>query len=192
MRIIINNTTYNNISWNGNGFSIETAMTLAEVESSFIPGTDTNIIVYDGEQKIARYYNKGISSVMVSGSTPRVVTVTFNLTQISANAETEIRSDLDDTDGAIIELAEIISELSELDMPGMEDKVQSHQETLDTWFSTASEIGSFIDRLREENGILDQFNMRIAALEHEIGIVSVVRNDDSGEVNDKGSEENNG
>lgn len=192
MKITINNTTYENVSWNGNGFSMDTDMTLTEAESAFAPGIETNIVIYDGEQEIARYYNKGISSLMVSGNTPRVITVTFDLTQISTNAETEIRSDLDDTDGAIIELAEIIGELSELDVPGMEAKLQSHQETLDTWFSTASEIGSFFERLREENGILDQFNMRIAALEHEIGIVSVVRNDDSNEVSNKESEGNNG
>ena len=183
MRIIINNTTYENVSWNGNGFSMQTEMTLAEAESAFVPGTDTNIIVYDGEEEIARYYNKGISSLMVSGSDPRIVTVIFDLTQITANAETEIRSDLDDTDGAIIELAEIIGELSELDMVNMAAVLQSHQETLDTWFSYVSDIVGFVNQLRQEGGILDQFNARITALEHEIGIVSVVRNEESEENN---------
>ena len=182
MKITINNTTYNDVSWNSNGFSMESDMPLAEAENAFTPGTESNIIVYDGEQEIARYYNKGISSLTVSGSDPRVITVEFDLTQITANAETEIRSDLDNTDGAVIELAEIIGELSELDLQGMASELQSHQETLDTWFRTANEIVSFVNLLREENGILDQLNMRIAALEHEAGIVSVVRNEDNAET----------
>lgn len=177
MKIIINDSTYNNISWNDNGFSMETDMSLADAETAFTPGTNTNIIVYDGDTEISRYYNKGISSLMVSGNDPRMITVMFNLTQITANAETEIRSDLDDTDGAIIELAEIIGELSELDMTGMAAILQSHQETLDTWFASVSGIVNFINQLRQEGGILDQFNARITALEHEIGIVSVVRNE---------------
>ena len=182
MQITINNKLYENITWHDNGFSMESDMTLAEAENAFTPGTESDIVVLDGEQEIARYYNKGISSLTVSGSDPRVITVEFDLTQITANAETEIRSDLDNTDGAVIELAEIIGELSELDLQGMASELQSHQETLDTWFSTANEIGNFINLLREENGILDQLNMRIAALEHEVGIVSVVRNEDITEV----------
>ena len=173
MNIKINNTTYEDVQWNENGFSMETALTLAEIESAFTPDAEANIIVSDGDQEIARYYNKGIESITVSGSDPRTVTVQFNLTQIAVNAETEIREGLEDSDGAIMELAEIVGSLSELNLEGMADELQSHQETINTWFNYSNNLAEFINNLRKEGGILDQLNIRISALEAYNGIEKI-------------------
>ena len=113
MKVIINQTTYDNVLWDENTLTMETSMTLAQIESAFIPSQSVDIIVKEGTEEIARYYNKGISSITVSGDNPRTVVVVFDVTQISENAETEIRESLEDSDGAILELAEMVSEISE-------------------------------------------------------------------------------
>ena len=178
MNVTVNGTTYQNVEWTGSAMVLQTEMTLSEIEAAFVPGANTNIIVAEGNQEVARYYNKGIDSIMLAGEEPRMVTVAFNLTQIDAGAEADIRTSIEDSDGAIEELAAIISDLSEIDYSGIIETLQSHQETLDTWFTSADNVYSFLNALRAENGILDQFNMRISALEHEVGIVSVVRNEE--------------
>jgi hypothetical protein len=173
MKAIVNNVPYENIQWDNGVMSFETDMTFSEIESAFIPGEEATITIYDGEQEIAKYFNKGISSITVSGNDPRTVSVNFDITQISANAETEIRATIEDTDGAIEELAAFVSDFSEIDIEALFEQLQSHQETISTWFSTASDLVDFMNRLREDNGILDQFDIRIKALEHEVGIVSI-------------------
>lgn len=178
MKILINGTQYNGITWMGDGFLMETDLTLAQIEEAFMPDSEASITVSDGEQEVARYYNKGIKSITVSGSDPRTVTVLFNLTQIAANAETEIRESMEDSDGAILELAEIVGELSELDIEGMADELQSHQETINTWFNYSNDLAKFIDNLRKKNGILDMIDARLKAIEHEVGIVSVTLNEE--------------
>lgn len=181
MNVIINNVTYENAEWENNGFIFPTSMTLTEIEEVFVPGTDTTIRVMDGEVEVERYYNKGLSSVTVLTGTPRKVNVQFDLTRISRDAEDEINERMDDSDGAIEELAMIISDMSEIDFDGMTDELRSHQETLNTWFSHASEIGQFIHDLQKSGGILDMFDARITALEHEVGIVSVTMNEEGQE-----------
>ena len=177
MKVILNGTTYENIIWRGSGFSIETNMTLANAERAFSPGAEKNIILMDDDQEIARYYCKSIESLTVSGTNPRMVTVAFNLTQITEEAETEIRTSIEDSDGAIVELAEIVGELAGLNMESMATRLQSAEETIETWFSNAGEIMDFINELRRDGGILDQFDIRIRALEENAGIVSIVRNE---------------
>ena len=182
MNVSINNELYEDVQWGNGLLTMETNMTLAQIEAKFIPGEDADIIVYEGEEEIARYYNKGLSYVTVKGTDPRVVDVMFDITQITPNAEEEIRSDIEDSDGAIVELAEIVADLSSLDLDNMAAELQSHQETLNTWFSHASEIGQFINDLRKEGGILDQFNLRITALEQIIGVESIEQvNEEEGE-----------
>lgn len=176
MKISINSKIYEDISWNGSGFSMETEMTLANAEKTFAPGKDTNLILYDGEQEIARYYNKGIDSMTVSGTNPRVITVMFNLTQITEEAEAEIRTSIEDSDGAIEELAAIVGELADLGLTELAGKLREIQETVQTWFGNAEDIMSYINLLRREGGIIEQHNARITALEKIVGIVSVVKN----------------
>ena len=176
MKVKINSTTYENVQWSGRSVIMETEMTLAEIESAFVPGTSSDLIVYDGDQEVARYYNKGIESIIVRGSNPRTVEVEFDITQITPNAETEIRENIEDSDGAIEELAAMVAELSDLNMDEMAAELQSHQETINTWFSHTTDIVTFINDMRKEGGILDSFDARIAALEHEVGIVSVEQN----------------
>ena len=176
MKVIINGTEWVDVEWAGDSLILETDESLTDLEEEFVPDMNSSIIVYEGEQEIARYYNKGLESMTVSGSNPRKVTVVFDVTQITENAETEIRESLEDSDGAIMELAELVSELSDLDLDSMAATLQSHQETLDTWFSQSSQIIEFINNLRAPGGILDQFDARITALEHEVGIASVEAN----------------
>ena len=114
MKVIINGTTYNDITWQNNGFYMQTDMTLSEIEQVFSPGLTTDIVVIDGTEEVARYYNKGIDSIKVTNTDPRFVEVQFNLTQITQNAETEIRESLDCSDGAIAELADLIAMIADL------------------------------------------------------------------------------
>lgn len=113
MKVKINEILYDDVQWNENGFNMETAMSLGEIEQAFTPGVNTDIEVYDGNVEIARYYNKGINSIRVSSGNPRIVNIQFNLTQIQNNAEAEINERIDDSDGAIMDLAEMVSEMQE-------------------------------------------------------------------------------
>lgn len=176
MKVKINNTMYENVQWTGASMIMETEMSLSEIESAFTPGASSDLIVYDGDQEVARFYNKGLESIIVRGSNPRTVEVAFDITQITPNAETEIRENIEDSDGAIEELAAMVAELSDLGMDEMAAELQSHQETINTWFSHTNDIVTFINDMRKEGGILDQFDARISALEHEVGIVSVEQN----------------
>ena len=178
MNIKINGITYESATWNGTVMEFETNMTLAEIESSFTPTSGYDIEVYDGEREIAKYINKGIESMTVTGAEPRTVTVQFNVTQITETAEAEIRESIDDSDGAIAELAEIVAAIDNYNLEDMWLTVTSHQETINTWFSNASELQQFIVDLRKKGGILDMLDARITALEHEIGIASVEMNEE--------------
>ena len=149
MRVIINNVTYDNVIWNNNGFSMETDMSLSEIDEAFTPGVNTNIIVMDGAEEVARYYNKGLESVKVTNANSRVIEVTFNLTQIQENAETEIRESIDCSDGAIAELADIVADISEYDIPSLYQEIKQY----------------FTSRMREEDQIFYDFEMRLRALE---------------------------
>ena len=157
MKVTINGVVYENVTWNGNGFFMETEMTLAEIEEAFTPGANANIIVEEGSQEIARYYNKGIDRISVSGNNPRTVDVQFSLTQISVNAETEIRESIEDSDEAIIELAQLFSTFAESDLVKLYNEIQTY----------------FTNRLREEDNIFQQIEIRLQALEHALGIVSI-------------------
>lgn len=165
MKVIINGVAYENVTWNGNGFFMETEMTLAEIEEAFTPGGNANIIVEEGSQEIARYYNKGIDRIVVSGNNPRTVSVQFNLTQISTNAETEIRESLEYSDEAIVELAQLFSTFAESDLAKLYDEMKTY----------------YTNRLREEDNIFRQIDIRLQALETSAGIVSIEPTESEGE-----------
>jgi len=175
VNVEINGILYEDVAWEEKVMTMETEMPLDEIERAFTPGETTDITVYDGGQKIAKYFNKGIDSIRVYGD-PRTVEVVFNLTQIAKNAETEIRENLDTSDGAIVELAEIIGEMSEYDIGKMLEDIQSSQETINTWFANAAEIQQFINDLRKPGGILDMFDARIKALEQDVTITEEGQN----------------
>lgn len=144
MIITINGTSYEGL-WGSNTLTLETDMPLSELEAAFVPGENAEITVADGEHDIAHYYNKGLESMTVNNTIPRQVIVVFDVSKISEDVETEIRNALEDSDGAIVELAEIVSELSEYDI---------------------TDIKSYINNLRGENGIIANLEARIAALEN--------------------------
>ncbi len=170
MNVSVNGTLYSDVLWEDNSLIINTDyMSISEAESVFAPGDDATIIVYENNEIVAKYINKSVSSLTVRGTDPRQVIVVFDVTRVSEDAEAELQNAIEDSDGAIEELAGIVSELSELDMPGMTEKLQSHQETIDTWFSNASDVSNFIHQLRMDDGILDVFNRRITALEAAVG-----------------------
>lgn len=58
MKVIINGVTYDSTTWEDSDFTMETDMTLAQIEAASIPGTNTNIIVeedkqeHDGQQRV--------------------------------------------------------------------------------------------------------------------------------------------
>ena len=183
MNVKINNVLYEGVQWVYDTMTFETEMTLAEIEQAFTPGANADIIVSEGNEDIARYYNKGLESITVSWTEPRIVAVKFNVTQISENAETEIHGEIEDSDGAIVELAEIVGNMSEMDIEGMKDDIHSLRETVDTWFNYSADLANFINDLRKEGGILDQFNVRITALEQIVGAgeIEVVNDEQEGE-----------
>lgn len=162
MKVIINGATYNDVTWKEKGFTMQTDMTLSEIADAFVPGTNTDIIVMDGTQEIARYYNKGLESIQVTGNNPRLVTVMFDLTQISGNAETEIRESMEYSDEAITELAEMIAGIEEANFPALYEEIKQY----------------FTSRMREEDQIFYNFDIRIRALETNAGIVSIEKNEE--------------
>lgn len=162
MKVTINGVTYNDVTWVEKGFTMQTDMTLSEIADAFVPGTNTDIIVMDGAQEIARYYNKGLESIQVTGNNPRLVTVMFDLTQISGNAETEIRESMEYSDEAITELAEMVARITEADFPAMYEEIKQY----------------FTSRMREEDQIFYNFDIRIRALEANAGIVSIEKNEE--------------
>lgn len=178
MKVSINGKFYEDVEWFDSSLRMETEMSLAEAEQLFAPDSKADIVVYDGETQIAKYINKGIKSLNVQGSNPRVLTITFDVTQFSDDAKEEIQESLDTSDGAIAELAEIVASISEIDFDHITEELQSHQETINTWFGHFSEIINFINLLREDGGILDQFDIRIRALESNAGIISIEQNEE--------------
>lgn len=108
--ITINGKSYDGEIY-GNVISMETDMSLAQIEKAFKPGTDADVIISEGETEIARYYNRGIVSLKVAGTSPRMIEIELDLAQITGSAEDEIRESIDCSDGAIAELAEIVTEL---------------------------------------------------------------------------------
>ena len=152
MNVSINGVLYENVSWNDGVLALETSMTLAQIEEAFTPGADTQIVVYENGTEVGRYYNKGLDTLSVSGSSPRIVTVRFNITQITANAETEIRESMEYSDEAIEELAAMIAAIAEMDIETLFEQIKQY----------------FTSRVREENGIFQQFDTRIRALEDKL------------------------
>ena len=165
MKIIINGKTYEDSGWSGSAITFRTQSGLDEIEQDFKPGENATIQIFDGGTEVARYINKGISSLRVNGGSPRTVTVEFDLTQISQNAETEIRESLDNSDGAIVELAEMVAGLADADIAGLYNEIKEY----------------FTRRMREEDQIFYNFDIRIRALEADAGIVSIEKNEDKGE-----------
>lgn len=139
MNVKINNTLYEDVQWFGNVLTMETEMSLAEAEAAFAPGTNANIVVYDGETEIAKYINKGIESLSVSAE-PRTLTVVFTVTQFTDDAKEEIQESLDTSDGAIAELAELVAEMSE-----KQETYDGYGEHIDTLVNTVQVLGEGVN-----------------------------------------------
>ena len=183
MTITINGVSYENAVWHDDSADIQTEMTLEQIESALTPGVNALIIISEGPQELARYINKGIDSITVRGGSPRYVTVQFIVTQVSRDAEVELHEEIEDTDGAIVELAEIVSELTDLEelVDVMHNDLVRQEETISTWFTYSTDLANFINDLRKVGGILDTIDARLTALEHEVGIVSVRMNNEEAE-----------
>lgn len=153
MKITFNGHTYDDIQWAGNRLTMETEMTLAQIEEVFTPGSEVQqLVISEGDSEVAKYYNKGIDSLQVTGSNPRTVVVDFDLTQIDSGAESEIRESMEYSDEAIEELAGIVAALAESDYATLFNQIQEY----------------FTTRMREEQGIFNTFDIRIRALEEAI------------------------
>ncbi len=164
MKISFNGRTFDNIGWSKNTLTMETDMTLAEIENIFAPGAELQqIVISEGDSEVARYYNKSIDSLRVTGTSPRAVEVVFNLTQIDSGAESEIRESVEYSDEAIEELAAIVAEFAESDFLTMYNEIKAF----------------FATRMREEQGIFNAFDIRIRALEENAGIASITVNEEA-------------
>ena len=157
MNIKINNVLYENIQWTGNAVIMKTNMTLTEIESAFSPGINSEIIIYDNNTEIARYYNIGISSLVVTGNEIRTVEVVFDLTQIEASHEEEIWKSIATNEDAIAELAGLTAGV--LDQI---DKLDARILTLENWHDIMMQDDP-------ENGIIASIISRIERLEEKGG-----------------------
>lgn len=154
MKVKINNYLYEDVQWDNGILTMETDMTLAQIEAAFTPGMDSTIIVYDGDEEIAKYFNKGLSSIKVNGTVPRTVTVEFDLSRIEEDAAEELASLIEESNDAILELGELIAEFEE--SKSQYDGYQEDIEALQTWKNQidANEIPAIIQRLeRLENTV---------------------------------------
>ena len=147
MNIKINDHLYENVQWDNGTLSMETDMTLSQIETAFTPGMDTTIIVYDSDEEIAKYFNKGLSSIKVNGTEPRVVTVEFDLSRIEEDAADELASLIEESNDAILELGELIAEFEE--SKSQYDGYQEDIEAILTWKNQidVNEIPAIIQRL---------------------------------------------
>lgn len=147
MNIRINDVLYENINWNDNVLLMVTDMSLNEIEEAFSPQEDVTFSIYEDDTEVARYYNKGISRMTVTGTNPRTVAVEFNLTQLDEAAEDRLQSNLDDSDNAIEELAAVIAELSDLDFAQAQRDISQAVATVNAWTDRITTIEQFIVQL---------------------------------------------
>lgn len=130
MNVTINGSVYEGV-WKDNTFKFETNMTLSEIEEAFTPGASANIVINEDALEIARYYNKGLESLTVTKTLPRYVIAVFDVTQISENIEEAITERIDDSDGAIVELAEIVNEIYDVIDQFSDFKNEAHEIEVD-------------------------------------------------------------
>lgn len=112
MKAKVNNILYENVEWTDGILSFATDLSLDEIEHRFsIPG---DIIIYENDEQIAKYYNKGVGGLAFSTvDGARYVTVQFNVALLTPDTESDIRESMESSDSAIVELAELLSGISE-------------------------------------------------------------------------------
>ena len=155
MNISINGVLYQDVQWDSGVLTLTTDMTLPEIEIAFAPGGNTNIILYEDEEEVGRYYNKGIESMTVRSGEVRTVVVEFNITRINGDAEEELNNSIEESNDAIFELAEIAADYEENKI-----KYNEYEETLDRHGARISGI---------ETNDIPGINERLARLERAIG-----------------------
>ena len=150
-------------------FMFETDMTLQEIEETFIPGIEpVTISIYDGDQLISRYYNKGLTSVKVTASTPRRVTLSFDLTRISPDAEIRLSGEITTLQGEIETLTFWMNQLKQVNMFEVRQDLTTVQTTLAELEETVSELqATCIDLSREKNII----NVHLGNLQEDIQLL---------------------
>lgn len=93
--------------------SFETDKSLDDIEDIFL-SENPKIEVIENEETIAKYYNKAVKSLTVSGRAgERKVTVLLGVSQISDDAEATLTAEVETTSTALSDLAEVVSTNSE-------------------------------------------------------------------------------
>lgn len=124
-----------------------TDMSLNEIEEAFSPGEEVTFSIYDDDVEIARYYNKGIASLVVTSKDPRTILVEFNVTQLDETAEDRLQANLDDSDGAIEELAAVVAELADLDLDALAQNASEAASAVGAWGDRITTLEQFIVQL---------------------------------------------
>ena len=146
-------------------------MTLSEIESAFAPsGEEVEFSIYEDDIEVARYYNRGIESMSVAGTDPRTVTITFNVTRLSGNVEDEIRASLDDSDGAIEELADLVAMLADIDYDGQVEMLESLASRAD---NLEQDFDNWRNDLTNQQQSINQLSAAISALTERIDNIEV-------------------
>lgn len=179
MRLEYKNVFYEG-SWDDEkDFTFQTDMPIQEIEETFIPGIEpTTITLYDGDQMIVRYYNKGLTSVKITSHSPRIITLSFDLTKISPNAEIRLENEIALIQNNIETLTFWMEQLKQANMFELRQTVNSHQEIIDNWTTTIRDLNEFNTNLIKPDGVLnnlinytqitDELMGRLTTLEEEV------------------------
>ena len=176
MRLEYNNVFYEG-SWDDDkDFTFQTDMTLSEIEEIFIPGIQpTTITLYDGEQMIVRYYNKGLTSVKISSHTPRIITLSFDLTKILPDAEIILQNKITAMQSDIETLTFWMNQLKQANMFELRQNVISLQESVADQLETIQTLSElcteFSRNISTINTHLENLEESIQALEGRVAIL---------------------
>lgn len=162
MNVKINNVLYEDVQWNGYTLTLPGTMTLEEADVAFQPGDETDVIsVYEGNEEIQRYYNRGVVAMRVTQyeGQPRQIEVDFTTTQINKPAEEVLQEGMDDQAGAIMDLAEMMSDFEtyKTRWNSMADVIDAHAGILQQYVNT-------MDQLMSTNGPLVLLEDRVNEL----------------------------
>lgn len=151
MKIVINGVDFNNAKWDvedGIGkMAIYTNSTIAEIID--IVGENNNIDIYDDDNVlVSKWYNSGIIGINCTKYQDKnYIEVRFSVSILDTNTEAQIQGDISESVDAIMELAEIISDM-------------------DSTVSSNSESITFLDKKIDKT--VEDFNTKTDDIENDL------------------------
>ena len=147
MKVVINQNEFENAQWNVSenvgvlAFNSEDSISeiLAEI------GDGEQIEVYnDNDDLVSTWYSKGVRGIDKDGTS---VSVKFEVSILDKNTEEELQNGIDDDADAIMELAEMISEM-EATLDGQAEGIEKAQDDIDKAKQDISDMQDDVNDVR--------------------------------------------